>query len=74
MLCVDSELNTELQKLTGGFIVFVFQGVAFESKPKKSRSAVRDVDVEQMARSNQVRTHTRTYTHSHKICLLKNCN
>ncbi|XP_031164480.1 mucin-5AC isoform X2 [Sander lucioperca] len=30
------------------------EGVAFESKPKKSKSAVRDVDVEQMARSNQL--------------------
>ncbi|XP_027130228.1 uncharacterized protein si:ch211-152c8.2 [Larimichthys crocea] len=30
------------------------KGVVFESKPKKSRSAVRDVDVEQMARSNQL--------------------
>ncbi len=30
----------------------------FGSKPKKSRSAVRDVDVEKMARSNQVRRHT----------------
>ncbi|XP_054479336.1 uncharacterized protein si:ch211-152c8.2 [Anoplopoma fimbria] len=28
--------------------------VAFESKPKKPRSAIRDVDVEQMARSNQL--------------------
>ncbi|KAM9337120.1 uncharacterized protein C18orf63 homolog [Symphorus nematophorus] len=30
------------------------QGVVFESKPKKSRSAVRDVDVEKMARSHQL--------------------
>ncbi|TDG97550.1 hypothetical protein EPR50_G00227780 [Perca flavescens] len=30
------------------------KGVVFESKPKKSESAVRDVDVEQMARSNQL--------------------
>ncbi|XP_044195140.1 uncharacterized protein C18orf63 isoform X3 [Thunnus albacares] len=29
-------------------------GVAFESKPKKSRAAIRDVDVEKMARSNQL--------------------
>ncbi|XP_070709476.1 uncharacterized protein C18orf63 homolog [Pempheris klunzingeri] len=30
------------------------QGVLFKSKPKKSRSVVRDVDVEKMARSNQL--------------------
>ncbi|KAL3040315.1 hypothetical protein OYC64_011362 [Pagothenia borchgrevinki] len=30
------------------------EGVAFESKPKKHRSAVQDVDVEQIARSNQL--------------------
>ncbi|XP_023260376.1 flocculation protein FLO11-like [Seriola lalandi dorsalis] len=30
------------------------QEVVFESKPKKSRAAVRDVDVEKMARSNQL--------------------
>ncbi|XP_044032109.1 mucin-5AC isoform X3 [Siniperca chuatsi] len=29
-------------------------GVAFETKPKKSRSAIQDVDVEKMARSNQL--------------------
>ncbi|GLD61457.1 uncharacterized protein AKAME5_001326500 [Lates japonicus] len=33
------------------------EGIVFESKPKKSRSVIRDVDVEKMARSNQVRTH-----------------
>ncbi|KAK5897688.1 hypothetical protein CgunFtcFv8_015170 [Champsocephalus gunnari] len=30
------------------------EGVAFESKPKKHKSAVQDVDVEQIARSNQL--------------------
>ncbi|KAG8009676.1 protein C18orf63 [Nibea albiflora] len=41
------------------------QGVVFESKPKKSRSAARDVDVEQMARSNQVR---RPYSVQAELC------
>ncbi|CAK6982371.1 uncharacterized protein C18orf63-like [Scomber scombrus] len=29
------------------------EGIVFESKPKKSKSAIQDVDVEKMARSNQ---------------------
>ena len=35
-----------------------FQNATFQSKPKRPRAVMRDVDVEKMARSNQVRTHS----------------